>query len=131
MPSTIPTTHKLQQPGKQKAKTKGTTKKCSKKQEQNSSVGVSSKQGKDIWIPKNLLRAQGYYEGQTQIWVPKPCQQKPFQAKTIVKTYWPKPKVHQPQKPQLQWRPKRKVATATLVPPMQQTMKWIPKIPHQ
>ena len=38
-----------------------------------------------MWIPKDLLRAQGYYDGQTKIWVPrthKPKPQQPKQAST-------------------------------------------------
>ena len=58
---------------KLKAKTLRHTENCSKKQGQKLCTGVSSHKYKDIWVPKDLLRAQGYYEGQTQIWVPKLC----------------------------------------------------------
>ena len=72
MSYTSPPTGKQQQI-KLKAKTLGHTENCSKKQGQKSGTGVSSDKYKDIWVLKDLLGAQGYYEGQTQIWVPKLC----------------------------------------------------------
>ena len=40
-----------------------------------------------MWIPKDLLWAQGYYNGQTKIWVPRTHKPKPQQPKRASTEY--------------------------------------------
>ena len=79
--------------------------------------------------PNPCSKLKATMRDKCKIWVPQTYQQEPSPVKPKCQTYCQLPTTRPPTKSQLQWRPKCKVATTMLVSPMQQTMKWIPKIP--
>ena len=62
---------------------------------------ISAKAHKQYIVPTTLLIAQGYYNGQQLIWVPRTTQKNPTQKKS-------KPMPVQILKVPQQWRPKQK-----------------------
>ena len=56
----------------------------SKNRKDNMQKRVPLMSSTTIWVPKPRLQAQGYYEGFTQIWIPKHVHTTPIQAKGAI-----------------------------------------------
>ena len=76
-----------QQPKVSHAKSKRSKKKHSRRPKTKTNASVFSPRFKQMWIPKDLLRAQGYYVGQTKIWVPRTHTLKPQQPQRASMKY--------------------------------------------
>ena len=64
-------------------------------------------------VPEKLLKAQGYYEGQASLWVPKALLQEQMPEAPSRTT-----KLLQQPKLQQKWRQKRNVSTKSMAPPI-------------
>ena len=78
---------KQQKPNAFNAKSKRQKKKHSRRPKTKTSALAFSPRFKQMWIPKELLQAQGYYDGQTTIWVPRTHKPKPQQPQRASKEY--------------------------------------------
>ena len=86
---------KQQQSNASNAKSKRQKRKRSRRPKAKTNTSAFSLRFKQMWIPKDLLWAQGYYDGQTKIWVPQ--------------THKPKPQQPQWASMEYQWIPKSTV----------------------
>ena len=78
---------KQQQPNASNAKSKEQKKKRSRRPKAQTNTSTFSPRFKQMWIPKDLLRAQGYYDGQTKIWVPWTHKPEPQQSQRASMEY--------------------------------------------
>ena len=78
---------KQQQPNTSNAKSRRQKRKRSRRPKAKTNTSAFSLRFKQMWIPKDLLRAQGYYEGQTKIWVPRTHTPKPQQPQRASMEY--------------------------------------------
>lgn len=85
---------------------------------------AQSKNNQCFLVPEKMLQAQGYYDGQASLWIPRALlQQKvPQTPSRPTKELSKQPKVQQ------QWRPTINVHTKPKAPlTVQKSMKWVPK----